>query len=275
MIPVYNPPKNIPVGAPQVFQLPNSLPGESGRGSLCGPDRPKPFTTSLFFGVYNMNRALSQKQFMFSHWRPVLVNGPEDNPRGGYDVIQVYNYRRGFNCEHMMNGSFSIHGDDTAEMMNSFPLDLVQVAYISTTDGLNEKDSHLVRYDVRKRLNDLKTMWPKPAFIFSANSMAFYSQFVNCITKPANTYWAMNKGNQNPSLGQSIFANFVKFQEITLKAIERFGCTSRNAFELLRQEENETNTEINHEDANTGYIDIDTAHTSVLDWNCIDELLSD
>ena len=272
MIPIFYPPNDIAVGAAQVFQLPNSLPGDSAKESLCGPDRPKSFTTALFFAVYNMNRALSQKQFMFSYWRQVLINGPEDKLRGGYDVIQVYNYRRGVNSRDVMNGSFALHGADSAQVMNSFPLDLGRLEYLPTADGLNHWDAQIVRSYVRERLKALQSLLPKPAFIFSANSMAFYSQFVNVYARPANTYWAINDGNKSPCLGQSILANFAKFQEMTLKAMQRFGCTSRNAFELLRLEENETNTEINREEVNNGYIDLDT---SALDWTCIDEILSD
>lgn len=228
------PPQRMPIGVPQQFLPAHSRAGEVGSKSLCGPSQPKSFSSSLFFCLYCMNRWLSGLPLCFSRWRPLLIEGPEDLLRGGDDVIQVYEFRAGVNAGHLMTGNFFVNrGVDTRDMMNRFPLNLVHLEYIPTTSGLSEREAQCVRNYTREMLIRLRARWPN-ALIFSANSMAFCSEFVKVYEKPASTFWAV--GENNARLGQSIFGNYLKFEEMTAGAIERFGCTSRNSFDQLHRE---------------------------------------
>ena len=181
-----------------------------------------------------MQCLLSELPLCFSQWRALLINGPEDMLRGGDDVIQVYEFRTGVNTAHLMNGNFFVNrGMDTRDMMNRFPLNLVHVEYIPTTAGLDDQVAPWVRHYTREVLISLRAHWPN-ALIFSANSMALCSEFVNVYEKPASTYWAV--GESNDRLGQGILGSFLKFEELTVGAIERFGCSSRKALDQVYRE---------------------------------------
>lgn len=213
--------------------------GSNSGQSVFGMSRSKEMSTMLLYVPYKMkNHEASPGPFVCINWEKVLRHAPlQAAKRHGDDTLVVFRVRDETHLAALLAGDYPMHADPTKPMdlMQAFPLELVEMKVVQTAEGKDPEDAYMVRNANWEWLEQLDAD-PDREFVISTNALRFCAESFNVNYRPSLSCFGLSGGRLNKlALGRALSSILATISAKTCFALSAMGSTSRGVFDAINR----------------------------------------